>query len=117
MNLYQPNATEPIVTRSIRTPDGVWHIVPLQASYWDWQDWLIEQGSESLERMIDFNWRYVQKFPGQDFGAAFENYIHVRMMQYLAKRFNLANDNYYDEHHVWEKEEPSYRIKLAKIPS
>jgi hypothetical protein len=104
MNIQHPNATEPIITRHIPTPDGLTQIVSLLAGWWDCLDWMIEDKGESLEKISDFCWRYVREYPGQEFAAVFNYYLHHYMMNHLAKRHNLANDNYIDTKYVSEKQ-------------
>ena len=102
-NNQHTGVTQPIVTRHIPTPDGMTQIVSLQAGWWECLDWMIEQKGESVEKISDFCWRYIQRNPREEFASAFEYYLHCYMMEHRAKHFNLANDNYLDRHHLWER--------------
>jgi hypothetical protein len=117
MNPLQPHAIEAVATRTIPVLGGFPQVVTLQVSYWECLDYMVERKDITLEKISDFCWRYCQRNPETPFAASFEYYIHCYMMDDLKERYNLANDNYFDLDHVWEKKPSSYRIKLTKIPS
>lgn len=103
MNIQHPDATEPIITRHISTPDGLTQIVSLQAGWWDCLDWMIEHKGYTLERITNFCLGYTQRNPEEKFADIFNYFLHYHMMNLLAEQHNLANDNYIDTQRVWEK--------------
>lgn len=93
--MIKPKPIQPIVSRPIRTPDGMVHIVALQEGWWKCLDWMIARG-ETLEDITGFCWRHLQENPQDEFAAVFEYYLHRYMTDYRAALDSLANENFYD---------------------
>lgn len=114
MNGLFPTATQPLITRPIRTPDGGTQIVPLQRGWWACLDWLIAERGHTLERMVQCCWAHVQEYPQDLFMDVLENHLHCLMSLDNQAEFNLANDNFLDPNFVWEKPPDRFQIKLKR---